>query len=211
MTINVNGIFPGELFPDTTVGGCIDIFENAWPNPYDTIQKVESLATDVDSGIHWHRAPTIGDGIFQDMRTNMMINITHNAGYMNNPFMQNIHNQFFLLLMASIIPYTERYGIEDKLYPEEFSMLKYSGGQEYKPHFDGGLSQVPRQVSAICYLNNDYEGGELEFPHFGLKIKPEPGMLILFPSNFAYSHAALPVTAGNKYTLVTWLRDTNEG
>jgi predicted 2-oxoglutarate/Fe(II)-dependent dioxygenase YbiX len=32
-------------------------------------------------------------------------------------------------------------------------------------------------------------------------------MLILFPSNYAYSHIAHPVTSGTKYAMVTWIRD----
>jgi predicted 2-oxoglutarate/Fe(II)-dependent dioxygenase YbiX len=72
------------------------------------------------------------------------------------------------------------------------------------------MTSTGRSVSAICYLNNDYEGGELEFPHFNLTIKPEPGMLILFPSNFAYAHIAHPIISGTKYALVTWLRDRDD-
>jgi predicted 2-oxoglutarate/Fe(II)-dependent dioxygenase YbiX len=64
-----------------------------------------------------------------------------------------------------------------------------------------------RTISALLYLNNDYTGGHLEFPNFGIKIKPEPGMLILFPSNFAYRHQSTPVISGTKYCLVTWIRD----
>ena len=72
---------------------------------------------------------------------------------------------------------------------------------------DGGSTDVSRQVSCVCYLNDDYQGGELEFPNFKVKIKPEQGMLILFPSSFPYLHIAHPITQGIKYTLVTWLRD----
>jgi len=64
-----------------------------------------------------------------------------------------------------------------------------------------------RSISALCYLNSDYEGGEIEFVNFGVKIKPESGMMILFPSNYAYMHIAHPVISGIKYALVTWIRD----
>jgi hypothetical protein len=37
MSAFINGIFTGELVPDATVAGCIDIFENAWPNPEEAI------------------------------------------------------------------------------------------------------------------------------------------------------------------------------
>jgi len=211
MALKVNGIYPGVLTPSTTVGGCIDIYENAWPNPEQTINMVESSIADLDSGINWERAGTIGHGPNQDARTNMAMNVSYYAEQLDNPIMQNIHNQYHMMILASLIPYADRYGIHDQLFPEDFQMLKYSGGQEYKPHSDGGTSFVPRQVTAICYLNDDYEGGDLEFPYFGIKIQPQKGMLILFPSNFAYAHAALPVTEGVKYSMVTWMRDTNDG
>ena len=59
-------LYPGKLYPSATVGGCIDIFENAWPNPEETIAMVESACADPESGINWERAGTIGQGaIFQ--------------------------------------------------------------------------------------------------------------------------------------------------
>ena len=85
-------------------------------------------------------------------------------------------------------------------------MMTYNNLTEYKKHYDGGTI-LGRAISAICYLNDDYEGGEIEFPNFKIKIKPESGMLILFPSNYAYSHIAHPVTSGTKYAIVTWIHD----
>jgi predicted 2-oxoglutarate/Fe(II)-dependent dioxygenase YbiX len=87
-------------------------------------------------------------------------------------------------------------------------MLRYKGGQQYKAHADGTTADG-RSVSAIVYLNNDYEGGEVEFVNFGVKIKPEPGMLLLFPSNYPYTHIAHPVISGTKYAIVTWMKDRN--
>jgi predicted 2-oxoglutarate/Fe(II)-dependent dioxygenase YbiX len=85
-------------------------------------------------------------------------------------------------------------------------MLKYSTGQEYHAHYDGGTGSG-RSLSAIVYLNDDYEGGHVEFVNYGVKIKPKPGMLLLFPSSYAYRHIAHPVTSGTKYAIVTWLHD----
>lgn len=204
MVINVNGLFPGELQPSETVAGCIDIFENAWPNPLETIEMVEAECRNPDSGVSWLRAPTIGKGTKQDDRTNYNIPITAFAEDTNNLVMQNVHNQMYLLLLASTIPYAVKHSI-GSMQHEPYNMLRYRGGQEYKAHSDdSGL--LNRLMSAICYLNNDYYGGEIEFPNFKIKIKPEPGMLILFPSNYAYTHIAHPVTEGTKYGLVTWIK-----
>jgi len=50
MARQINGIFPGELKPTTTVGGCIEIFENAWPNPEETIKAIEAECKNPESG-----------------------------------------------------------------------------------------------------------------------------------------------------------------
>ena len=207
MITQINGLFPGELYPDAVVGGCIDIFENAWPNPLETIQVIENETLNPDSGVSWARATTIGRGINQDDRTNYHLGITSCAQESNNPVAQNIHNQMYLLLLASTIPYAQKHGIEE-MYHEPYNMLRYRGGQHYKAHSDGS-TDTGRSISAIVYLNNDYEGGEVEFVNFGIKIKPEPGMLLLFPSNYAYRHVAHPVTDGTKYAIVTWIKDRN--
>lgn len=205
MVNQINGLFPGELYPDYTVAGCIDIFENAWPNPEETISLIEEEIENPNSGIFWTRASTIGQGTKQNIRTNSHLGITYAAEEFENQLAQNIHNQMYLLLLASTIPYARKHNIPE-LYHEGYNMLKYSGGQEYKAHADG-LTSSGRSVSAICYLNDNYEGGEIEFVNFGIKINPEPGMLILFPSNYAYSHIAHPVVSGTKYAIVTWIKD----
>jgi predicted 2-oxoglutarate/Fe(II)-dependent dioxygenase YbiX len=200
------GLFPGELSPSTTLGGCIEIFENAWPNPAATIAAVEKECADTESGVNFHKATTVGLGPFQNARTNLDMNISVTAQITGNQTMKDVHNQMYFLLLAATLPYAARHKIEEQLFHEPYNLLKYKNGQEYKTHYDSGTS-MGRALSAICYLNDDYEGGEIEFPEFKVKIKPEAGMLILFPSNFAYKHTAYPVTKGTKYALVTWIHD----
>jgi len=206
MTLQVNGFFPGEIEPDTIVAGCIAIYENIWPNPLESIKMAENEVSKSNSGIYWQRAETIGSGAYQEHRTNQLMSVSHLAHVANNPALQNLHNQFYMLLLASTNPYAKRFGIKEFLFHEHYHLLKYSAGEEYKPHYDGGTG-IGRSISGICYLNSDYEGGEIEFPHFNIKIKPQAGMLILFPSNYAYLHVAHPVTSGTKYAMVTWIKD----
>jgi predicted 2-oxoglutarate/Fe(II)-dependent dioxygenase YbiX len=206
MTVIINNFFPGELQPSTIIGGCIAIYENVWPNPENTIKMVENAASDSDSGVHWQRAETTQEGANQTYRTNKMMGVTHLAGITNNAVLQNVHNQFYMLLLAASIPYAKRFNIKETLWHEHYQMLKYDQGEEYKGHYDGG-TPMGRSISCLCYLNDDFEGGELEFPNFHVKIKPEPGMLVLFPSNYAYLHIAHPVTSGTKYSMVTWIKD----
>lgn len=202
----INGLFPGKILPTKTLGGCIDVFENVWPYPENTIETVENLNKDPESGISWERATTLNKGTDQEIRTNVMLGVTNLSQITNNGHLQNVHNQFYMLLLATTIDYSDRYKIGEPLYHENYNMLRYRGGQQYHQHYDGS-TKTGRTISAICYLNEDYAGGELEFPNFDVKIKPKKGSLLLFPSNYAYSHVAHPVTEGQKYALVTWIRD----
>ena len=63
---------------------------------------------------------------------------------------------------------------------------------------------MDRDVSVLVYLDNDYTGGELVFPNFGLRLEPRAGMLVAFPSDHRYCHSARPVTSGMRHVIVSW-------
>ena len=203
MAAQVNGFFPGELFPTTTLGGCIDIFEGAWPNPKETIEAMEKECNTLESGARWERAGTIGSGVNQDRRTNYLVTVSETASRSNSAGAQNIHNQMYMMLLAATIPYAQKHDIE-QMFHEGYNMLRYSGGQEYKAHADG-TTAMGRAISAIVYLNDEFEGGDFVFPDLHIRVRPEPGLLVCFPSNRYYRHGVEPVTKGNRYSMVTWM------
>jgi len=59
-------------------------------------------------------------------------------------------------------------------------------------------------VSVLMYPNDDYEGGQITFPEYDLKIKPKAGDMILFPGNMAYLHTVEVITKGIRYTMPSW-------
>ena len=63
---------------------------------------------------------------------------------------------------------------------------------------------IDRDLSVLIYLNDDFEGGEVNFSNFGFDIKPSSGLLIAFPSDHRYLHAAQLVTSGVRYAIVSW-------
>lgn len=205
--MKINGLYVEERQPSAVIAGCIEIFEKAWPvDPKFTIESIERECMNPNSDIGWQKAGTIGLGAYQDYRTNSYIDLTHTADITENQAIQTVHNMYYSMILGASNSYAKRFQIQEPLFHENYQMLKYSGGQEYKGHYDGSTG-IGRCLSAICYLNENYDGGEIEFVNFGVKIKPEPGMLVLFPSNYAYSHVAHPVTKGTKYAIVTWIRD----
>ena len=106
-----------------------------------------------------------------------------------------------------------RYNCEFKSY-EPVQFLGYPVGGHYRGHIDGESfnfetrqweSCMPRDVSFLFYLNDQYGGGELEFYDLGLTIKPKKGMMIAFPSYKDFAHKVHPVTWGHRYSLVSWV------
>jgi len=96
---------------------------------------------------------------------------------------------------------------------EKPQFLYYQIGGKYDVHndceswgIDGKLKQVcDRDVTILIYLNDDYEGGELEFPDWGCTFKPKAGTVIAFPSYIEFSHRVHPVTKGERFSLVSWI------
>ena len=94
--------------------------------------------------------------------------------------------------------------------PPQF--LRYDKHEHYDVHNDseswvnGRLTRVvERDVSVLLYLNDDYEGGQIEFTQLGLTLKPKRGMLLAFPSYLEFEHKVHPVTSGTRYTVVSWI------
>lgn len=107
---------------------------------------------------------------------------------------------------------------------ENLHIVKYETGGEYKIHCDffepnsnyynneiakGGQ----RTLSALIYLNDDFEGGATHFPRWQKTIIPERNKLVIWKNikdngelEYDSLHAGLPVTKGIKYIAIIWIR-----
>jgi len=105
--------------------------------------------------------------------------------------------------LHAVTDYCNMYNVKMD-YWEAMNFIKYGPGQHFQEHADHGFSYIAT-VSLVAYPNDDYEGGELFFPKLNLSIKPKAGDLYIFPSTFLFSHRAMPVHSGTKYSIVTML------
>lgn len=105
-------------------------------------------------------------------------------------------------IIQHVLHYANDFGlsISDSERPK---VLKYTVGDFFKMHRDSH-PLTPRSVSTILYLNDNYDGGELFFKYFNFMYKPEFGDLVVFPSNYAYTHESTPITNGTKYSIVNF-------
>jgi len=117
-------------------------------------------------------------------------------------------------IVTNIINPFYNFEIRDSECPQ---LLSYNVGGHYKPHYDGVSTwkaptgeiiwrkSTDRDLSTVLFLNDDFEGGEFIFPDFRIKVKPEPGLLVCFPSNQLYLHGVEKVTNGTRYSMVNWM------
>ena len=94
-------------------------------------------------------------------------------------------------------------GLDDLISFYDWIIMRYEKGSFFKNHKDDG-PMFDRTVSVIVYLNDDFVGGEIEFPGFNLLHKPKAGDVLFFPSSYAYNHNIKEVTEGTRYAIVNW-------
>jgi len=108
---------------------------------------------------------------------------------------------------------------------EPISVLHYAEGEEITEHFDFVDPEIPnyqqeiatkgqRVVTFLVYLNDDYEGGETEFPELSISHKGRRGEALFFvnahPDGSADTrmlHAGRPPTNGDKWIVSQFTRN----
>lgn len=126
-----------------------------------------------------------------------------------NANLLDTYNEIFETLKKCVDDYCRYWGINVNFY-EVFNFVKYEGeGKHFRIHADDGPA-YKCAVSAVIYLNDDYEGGQIHFPRLdNLTVKPQYGDIAIFPSNYIYEHASLPIKSGTKYCVVVMM-DIND-
>jgi hypothetical protein len=163
----------------------------------DFSEKLIEIAKSVPDD-RWLKSALSGDSEYNSsIRVSNELNIDHGLG---SP------TEFYLVAKAIHLAardYAMENGVEVS-HMEGINLLEYLPNEGFfDRHSDAG-PDFPRAMSTILYLNDVEEGGETWFDKFGISVQPKSGRMILFPSNYAYSHQAMPPISGNKYVLVTW-------
>lgn len=98
---------------------------------------------------------------------------------------------------------------------EPLQFTKYDVGEKYDWHIDTIWNQEDtRKISFSLLLNDDFEGGDLQFEIGSpgteeriTTVKMKKGDIVFFPSYLW--HRVTPVTRGERYSLVGWVRGPN--
>lgn len=112
---------------------------------------------------------------------------------------------------------------------DAINLLHYAVGERFERHVDYFDPRVPgmaeeiasrgqRVATLLVYLNEDFEGGETEFPRLDYRFKGRTGDALVFASvgpdlapDPRTLHAGLPPTRGEKWLLSQWVRRRPDG
>jgi hypothetical protein len=194
--MSYEGVIPEEFF-NTLV---VDIEEGV------VSAKIDWEKAQVKSGI----GEKVENTIDKESRDTQTIVVPYSEiekdDYSNFPssFYTSLSNLFLENLIPLEVNYQNNYSVSCTWH-DAYSILKYGVGQKFVNHIDDH-PDFHRRVSTLYYINDDYSGGELNFPRFNLSFKPKANQMIVFPSTYVYNHSVSPVTEGTRYAVVSWLK-----
>ena len=94
----------------------------------------------------------------------------------------------------------EAYGVElNSFESQKIPLIRFEKGYKMNEHAD-----TAGDFAALYYINDDYEGGEINFMDHNLKIKPKANSLVTFPSNADYWHEVLENKGKERYSSTLW-------
>jgi hypothetical protein len=190
------------------VGPGIFRFSNNLPKEMNIIERLEEVLLDPTNQYGYAEA-MVGYGMkipeyrdcydFKYKKTD----IQHDTSESSQK-LQQLWQDVYDRNLQAVKYYARQFNIGELRYWEAMNFVKYGPGQHFQEHSDCGYS-YNCIVSLVSYPNDDYEGGELNFRLQNVTVKPKAGDLFVFPSNYMYSHRAMPVKSGTKFSIVTML------
>ena len=95
---------------------------------------------------------------------------------------------------------------------ERPQFLRYEKGDFFVRHQDGNTHQLDfdhlrvRRISIVVFLNDSFSGGTLNFydQTTTFPLMGETGLLVAFKADTF--HEVLPVTSGERFTVISWFR-----
>ena len=95
------------------------------------------------------------------------------------------------------------------VYVPSFNIQKYFPGDHFAaPHTErSSLPTLHRLFAWMTYLNDvdDDEGGQTNFSHYKIKIKPEIGKTLIWPAEWTHAHKGSLLNSNSKYIITGWM------
>jgi len=168
-----------------------------------SVDQCDKIVSTYKDSLHWKPALTTGDVRDNNQSSSKRKCDTISLSSLTGIQDKYIDEQLYTVYSKCMHEYCSTVSDLSVEEDEGYMLLRYTTGGEYIQHVDAGKSNN-RSLSAIIALNDEYEGGEIEFFGGAHKIRLNKGSAVFFPSTFQYPHRVTPVTSGVRYSVVTW-------
>jgi len=189
----------------------IVVYKNVISEEIDLVSEIESSVS--AGAVAWTPAYVKSSGD-SELDTTKRDTLTIGVAYMDNPeisladpttaFNTSLSKLFYDSFSVVESDYKNAFGIGTSWH-DSYGILKYGVGQKFTNHIDDH-PDYHRRVSFVYYMNDDYSGGEINFPRFDISYKPLKNEMIVFPSTYVYNHSVNEVTDGTRYAVVSWAK-----
>lgn len=124
----------------------------------------------------------------------------------------DLHHEYAHSLQICCDSYIERFPYCNNYSPftiiKPINIQKYDPGQAFKQfhteRISSNIHDSSRHLVFMTYLNDVDDGGETEFYHQNLLIKPRKGLTLIWPADWTYTHRGLPSATETKYIATGW-------
>lgn len=120
-------------------------------------------------------------------------------------------NSFATGVWEAYSDYSKKYGVIPKLATHRISSsvkiqkINSGGDTEQWSCYNRDSLSSRKILTAVLFLNNVDQGGEIEFLYQSKRVYSDQGTLVLFPSSYTHSFRDNTPYGVDRYTLVTWL------
>ena len=97
-----------------------------------------------------------------------------------------------------------------KIYSDGIGLVRWLEGQFQPPHADQPQGFEHREFGSILYLNDNYDGGEIYYPDYGITIKPTSRAWAIHPGDLDHMHGVTEIKNGIRYTFPIFWRYNKE-
>ena len=146
----------------------------------------------------------------RDLKIKKTIDITFRPNDLKEPKFE-ILKQYIKELHKCFLDYQNQWpflkSMLKTVYVPSFNIQKYSRGDHFASlHSERtSLDTLHRLFAWMTYLNDVDDGGQTNFSHYGIKIKPETGKTLIWPAEWTHAHTGEVLKSGTKYIVTGWI------
>ena len=125
----------------------------------------------------------------------------------NQDFPPSLLTGYWEGLYKCLDQYCKKYDMNNiRLIHRNFKMHKVKPGQGYHIwHYEKNCYSVTdRMLAFMTYLSVPEEGGETEFLHQSVRVKPKVARTVIWPAQFTHLHRGNPPLKGEKIYITGW-------